>query len=96
MNSATEQEHATIEEVVASNTIGEVIEIHDNTIAELKEKVGNLSKENLELNERIMVTQMFYDGFRDDMREKFGYDSDEDDERNYQALPGIGKRKIHM
>ena len=52
----------------------------------MKEKVVNLTKENVELNERILVTQMFYDGFRDEMRNKFGYDSDEDAEEHYQEL----------
>ena len=33
-----------------------------------------------------MVTQMFYNGFRDEMRERFGYDSDEDAEQHYQEL----------
>ena len=33
-----------------------------------------------------MVTQMFYDGFRDEMREKFGYDSDEEAEKNWQEI----------
>ena len=97
INSATEQvtiaeEHATIEEVAASNTIGESgrfnedLKIRDDTIEELNEKVRNLSKENIELNDRIMVTQMFYDGFRDEMRDRFGYDSDEDAEEHYQEL----------
>ena len=35
---------------------------------------------------KIMVTQMFYDGFWDDMRDKFGYDYDEDAENHYQEL----------
>ena len=97
INSATEQvtiaeEHATIEEVAAINTIGESgrlnedLKIHDVTIEELNEKVRNLTKENIELNDRNMVTQMFYDGFRDEMRDRFGYDSDEDAEEHYQEL----------
>ena len=29
---------------------------------------------------------MFYKGFRDEMRDRFGYDSDEDAERNWQEI----------
>ena len=35
---------------------------------------------------------MFYDGFRDEMREKFGYDSDEDAEEHWQEL--LRKEKL--
>ena len=31
-----------------------------------------------------MVTTMFYDTFRDEMKDKFGYDSDEEAEKNWQ------------
>jgi predicted RNase H-like nuclease (RuvC/YqgF family) len=97
INSSTEhitvdEEHSTTEELAASSSIGvterfiEDIKIRDDTIEELNEKVRNLAKENTELNDRIMVTQMFYDGFRDEMRDRFGYDSDEDAKEHYQEL----------
>ena len=90
------EKYATTEEAAAKKTIGiserrfkDDIKKRDDTIEELKEKVSNLYKENLELKEKNMVTQMFYDGFRDEMREKFGYDSDEDAEE--QRKVGTGK-----
>ena len=33
-----------------------------------------------------MVKTMFYDTFRDEMKEKFGYDSDEEAEKNWQEI----------
>ena len=45
-----------------------------------------MSEENLELKQSIMVTRMIYDGFRDEMKEKFGYDLDEVAEKNWQEI----------
>ena len=100
INSATEEvtvvdevtpEQAAAEEVddllkETNETLNKDIIIRDNTIEELNDKLRNLSNENLELKNSIMVTQMFYDGFRDEMREKFGYDSDEEAEKNWQEI----------
>ena len=33
-----------------------------------------------------MVKTMFYDTFRDEMKDKFGYDSDEEAEKNWQEI----------
>jgi hypothetical protein len=46
----------------------------------------NLSNKNLELKNSIMMTRMFYDGFRDEMRNKLCYDSDEEAEKNWQEI----------
>jgi hypothetical protein len=86
INNATDEvtvvDEAMSEQAAAA---GDII-IRDKTIEELNEKLRNLSSENLELKNSIMVTQMFYDGFRDERREKFGYDSDEEAEKNWQEV----------
>ena len=64
----------------------EDIRIQNDTIEKLKDEIRNLAKENLELKDRIMVTTMFYDTFRDEMKDKFGYDSDEEAEKNWQEI----------
>ena len=58
----------------------------DNTIEELNVKLKNVYEENQELKQSFMVTRMNYDGFRDEMKEKFGYDSDEEAEKNWQEI----------
>ena len=58
--------------------------ICDDDIEELNEKVKNLSEKNLELKERIIVITMFYDTFKDEMKDIF--DSDEKAEKNWQVL----------
>ena len=85
MHSSTEQVKGA-EESDVSERFNDIIKNRDETIEELKEKVANLTRDNLELKERVMVTQMFYDGFRDEMRNKFGYDSGEDAEEHWQEL----------
>ena len=62
------------------------IKICDDSIEQLKEKVKNLEEENLELKNKIMVTTMFYDMFKDEMKDRFGYDSDEEAEQNWQEI----------
>ena len=62
------------------------INICDEAIEKLNEKVKNLEEENLELKDKIMVTTMFYDTFKDEMKDGFGYDSDEEAEQNWQEI----------
>ena len=100
VNSATE-EVATVDEDSPVQTAAEeevnllketneklnnAIVVREDTIEELNDKLKKLSDENLELKQSVMVTQMFYDGFRDEMKEKFGYDSDEEAEKNWQEI----------
>ena len=58
----------------------------DEKIEALEEKIKSIEKENIVLQERIVVKTMFYDTFKDEMREKFGYDSDEEAERNWREV----------
>ena len=76
----------------ANDKFSEDIRIRDDTIEKLNEKVRSMTKENEELGFRIVEKTMFYDTFKDEMRDKFGYDSDEEAERNWQEI--LRKEKL--
>ena len=52
----------------------------------LTKKIDDCEKENEELKDTIMAKTMFYDTFKDEMKDRFGYDSDEEAEACYQQL----------
>ena len=49
--------------------LNENIKFCDETLEELNDKLRNLAKEDLELEDKVMVTTMFYDTFRDEMKD---------------------------
>ena len=70
----------------ANDKFSEAIRDRDDTSDKLIERVRAIDKDNEELKDRILVKTMFYDSFRDEMRDNFGYDSDEEDEKNWQEI----------
>ena len=70
----------------ANDKFSEAIRDCDDTSDKLNERVRAIDKDNEELKDRIMVKTMFYDSFRDEMGYKFGYDSGEEDEKNWQEI----------
>jgi predicted RNase H-like nuclease (RuvC/YqgF family) len=62
--------------------LSENIKMYDDTLEQLNDKLMKLAKENLVLKDKVLVTTMFYDTFRDEMKDKFGYDS----EKNWQEI----------
>ena len=44
----------------------------DDTLKDLTDKLSDLAKDNLVLKDKFMVTTMFYDSLRDEMKDKIG------------------------
>ena len=68
----------------ADQKFNEQIRFRDDTIEDLNNKIREASEENEGLKLSISAKTMFYDLFKDEMKDKFGYDSDEEAERNWQ------------
>ena len=56
------------------------------SLKKLEEKVFDLENEKEYLKQKIVERTMFYDTLKSDMKERFGYDSDEEAEIYYQNL----------
>ena len=69
-----------------NENIIEELKLRNETIVELAEKVKTMTGEILELEDRLMVKTTFYDIFKDEMKDRYGYDSDEEAEQNYQEM----------
>ena len=68
----------------ADQKSNEKVRLCNITIEELNDKIKEASKENQELRNSISAKTTFHELFRDEMKDKFGYDSDEEAERNWQ------------
>ena len=68
----------------ADQKFNEKVRVSNITIEELNDKIKKASKENQELQNSISAKTTFHELFRDEMKDKFGYDSDEEAERNWQ------------
>ena len=51
---------------------------------DIKAKLKLIEEENEDLKQTIVVKNMIHDGLRDKMKDRFGYDSDEEAEEYYQ------------
>ena len=60
------------------------IKVRDIAIEVLNSKFREASKENEDLRNSLSAETAFHELFRDEMKDKFGYDSDEEAERHWQ------------